>query len=54
MKIKVIISKTAQGTSEFLQVMSDDLVSVNMMLVAQEITVNDVREKKRRAKRAKR
>ncbi len=39
MKLKVTITKTATGQGEYIQVMSDDKVSVNFVSVAEEIEV---------------
>jgi hypothetical protein len=46
MKLTVTVSKTRNGKQDYLQVMSDDAVSVNVVLVADEVKVNDVRETK--------
>ncbi len=44
MKLTVTISKTAMGNQDYLQIMSDDLVSVNIVLIADEIQIKDDRE----------
>ena len=43
MKLKLTLSKTSDGRSDYLQIMSDDLVSVNVVLVADQIEVSDYR-----------
>ena len=52
MRLRVTVSKTAQGDLDYLQIMSDDLVSVNVVLVADAIDVLDVRQKRRPAPRS--
>ena len=44
-KIKIQVSKTSDGKGDYLQVMSDDMLSVNLVLVAQEILITDDRER---------
>lgn len=39
----VTITKTADGENEYLQIMSEDTVSVNVVLVARTITLTDYR-----------
>jgi len=49
-KLNVIISKTASGDGEYLQIMSEDM-DVNVVLIAATIQVQDIRpkpEKKRK------
>ena len=43
MKLNVTISKTRNGNSDYIQIMSEDTVSVNVVFVAESIKVNDVR-----------
>ena len=43
MKLTVTITKTSDGLRDYIQVMSDDMVSVNVVLVADEIRVEDHR-----------
>lgn len=43
-KLTVEISKTADGKNDYLQVMSADMVSINVVLIAKEIEVNDARK----------
>ena len=45
MKLKVTITPTATGEGEYIQIMSDDMVTVNVVLVADEIEVSDHRPK---------
>lgn len=47
MKLSVTVSKTSRGDQDYLQVMSDDMVSVNVVLVADQITVSDSRDIRR-------
>jgi hypothetical protein len=44
MKLNVTISKTAQGDRDYLQIMSEDQFSVNIVLISPEITVEDSRK----------
>ncbi len=44
MKLDVTITKTSTGKSDYIQIMSNDQVSVNIVLVAEEINVTDYRE----------
>lgn len=43
LKLKIQISKTADGERDYIQVMSDDLVSVNVVLIADEVEIKDDR-----------
>lgn len=43
MKLNVTISKTAQGDRDYLQIMSEDQFSVNIVLISEEIKVEDSR-----------
>ena len=47
MKLRVTVSKTSSGNAEYLQVLSDDQVSVNIVLIAETIEVTDARRGKR-------
>jgi len=42
-KINVNISKTSNGTADYLQIMSDDMITINIVLIAEKITVIDRR-----------
>ena len=42
-KLNVTISKTSDGESDYLQIMSPDMLSINIVLVATEIVVSDTR-----------
>ena len=42
-KLTVTIAKTRDGVSDYLQVMSEDMVSVNIVLIADKIIVEDKR-----------
>lgn len=48
MRLKITISKTSDGRQDYLQVMSDDMISVNVVLVAEKIEVSDARPKEKR------
>ena len=50
MKINVTITKTSVGDSDYIQIMSEDQISVNIVLVAEEIKVEDHRVEKLRTK----
>lgn len=43
MKLNVTITKTSTGTADYIQIMSNDQVTVNIVLVAEEIEVADHR-----------
>lgn len=43
LKFNVTITKTSDGTQEYIQIMSDDLTTVNVVLIADEIEVQDAR-----------
>lgn len=42
MKLTVTITKTADGKREYIQIMSEDMLSVNVVLVADSIEVHDL------------
>jgi len=42
-KLNITITKTADGKSEYIQIMSDDLLSINVVLIAVDIEVKDMR-----------
>ena len=48
MTLNVTLSQTSRGDQDYLQVMDDDQVSVNVVLIADQITVRDVRPLTRR------
>lgn len=43
MKINVTVTKTADGKQEYIQIISEDMVSINVVLVADNIIVTDYR-----------
>ena len=45
MKLRIRVSKTSQGNQDYLQVMSDDMVSVNIVLIAERIEIDDARKR---------
>ena len=47
MKLNVTITKTSIGTADYIQIMSDDTVSVNIVLVAEEIKIVDHRQEEK-------
>lgn len=47
MKINVAITKTSMGDSDYIQIMSDDQITVNIVLVAEKINVTDHRPKEK-------
>lgn len=49
MKLNVTITKTSRGDQDYIQIMSDDMISVNVVLVADRIELIDVRKKKSKA-----
>lgn len=44
MKLNVTVTPTATGQGEYIQIMSDDTVTVNVVLVADKIEISDHRE----------
>ena len=42
-KLTVTVTKTADGQRDYVQIMSSDMVSVNVVLIADEIVVDDHR-----------
>lgn len=46
MKLKVTITKTADGRMDYVQIMSDDTLSVNVVLMAEAIELLDGRAPK--------
>lgn len=44
--LTVVISKTADGKSDYMQIMSRDMISTNIVLVAPKIEVEDARKRK--------
>ena len=46
MILNVTITKTSTGMADYIQIMSDDQVSVNIVLVAEKIEVKDHRKPK--------
>ena len=47
MTLNVTITKTSRGDQEYVQIISDDVLTVNIVLVADKITVQDFREPKK-------
>jgi hypothetical protein len=45
MKLKVTVTKTSSGGQDYIQIMSDDMLSVNVVLVAEQIQIDDLRRK---------
>ena len=43
MELNITITPTAVGNKEYIQIMSDDSVTVNIVLVVDKITVKDTR-----------
>lgn len=50
MKLTVTVTKTSRGDQDYIQVMSDDQTSVNVVLIADRIDVTDYRVKASRVK----
>lgn len=45
MGLRITVSKTADGTQDYLQIMSDDQFSTNIVLITDKITIEDARPK---------
>lgn len=43
--LKVTLSKTSMGAGEYMQIISSDQQTVNIVLIAEQIEVLDVRER---------
>ena len=48
MKLKIQVSKTSTGAQDYMQVMSDDMLSVNIVLVADQIEIEDARKREKK------
>lgn len=44
MNLSVVITKTADGKQDYIQIMSEDMIAVNVVLVANTIKVEDHRK----------
>lgn len=47
-KLTVTINPTADGTGAYMQIMSGDMFTVNIVLIAGEIEIKDTRKKGRK------
>jgi len=45
MKLNVTVTKTQNGLQDYIQIISDDALSVNVVFVAEKIEVKDHRKK---------
>jgi len=43
--LKVTVTKTVDGTADYMQIMSTDQFSLNIVLIAPKIDVQDMRKK---------
>ena len=50
MKLTIQVTKTSRGDQDYVQIMSDDFQSVNIVLIADHIKVQDDRAKSTPAK----
>lgn len=48
MKLNVTVTKTQDGLQDYIQIMSDDAVSGNLVFVAEKIEVKDHRKKEKK------
>ncbi len=46
--LRIQVAKTANGKHDYLQIISNDQFSVNIVLIAEKITVEDCREQPKR------
>ena len=44
MRLTIVLSKTANGQHDYVQIMSRDMITTNIVLVANEIVVEDKRD----------
>jgi hypothetical protein len=51
MKLTIQVTKTSRGDQDYVQIMSDDFQSVNIVLIADSIKVEDDRQRKPDKKR---
>ncbi len=42
-QITIVVTKTSDGKSDYVQIMSSDMMSINIVLVASEIRLDDAR-----------
>ena len=42
-KLRVTVTKTADGLMEYLQIISEDQFALNIVLISSEITIRDAR-----------
>lgn len=47
MKLNVTITKTSTGKYDYIQIMSDDMTAINIVLIAGKIDVKDHRPKEK-------
>jgi len=45
--IKITVTKTADGSADYVQIMSDDQFAVNIVMISSKITVLDTRKGKK-------
>ena len=50
MILNVTVTKTANGLQDYIQIMSDDMITVNVVLVADAIKVEDHRKPTKKGK----
>ncbi len=50
LRLNITISKTADGKDDYVQILSSDGLAVNVVLIATEIKVQDVRPKPKKVK----
>lgn len=51
MELTIQVTKTSRGDQDYVQIMSDDCQSVNIVLIADSIKVEDARQRKSDKKR---
>ena len=49
-RLNITISKTADGKDDYIQIMSSDGLSINVVMIATEIRVYDTRPKPKKVK----
>lgn len=50
MKLNIVVSKARDGKHDYVQIMSEDMFSVNVVFVVDSIKIEDHREKKEKQK----
>lgn len=47
MKLTITVTKTSDGLREYVQIMSEDMISINIVLIAEKMEIEDYRKAKK-------